>query len=59
MKPQKGAKITKNKIIIHPISDPRRDWDNAFKTMADKGDDALINGEENFSHSWDDEEWQW
>ena len=51
--------VEKNQIIIRPISDPRRDWDNAFKTMAAKGDDALIDGDENISHSWDDEEWQW
>ena len=51
--------VGKNQIVIRPISDPRRDWDHAFKAMADKGDDALINGEENLSHSWDDEEWQW
>lgn len=51
--------VEKNQIIIRPIPDPRKDWDNAFKTMADKGDDALINGDENISHSWDDEEWKW
>ena len=52
-------KVEKNQIIIRPISDPRGDWDNAFKTMADKGDDALINGDENISYSCDDEKWQW
>ena len=51
--------VKHNQIVIRPISDPRRDWEKAFKTMADRGDDVLINGEENLSHSWDDEEWQW
>ena len=51
--------VEKNQIIIRPVSNPREDWDDAFKTMADKGDDALIVGDENISHSWDEEEWQW
>jgi len=51
--------VEKNQIIIRPISNPRTGWDNAFKTMADRGDDALINGDDSISHSWDQEEWQW
>ena len=51
--------VEKNQIIIRPVANPREDWDDAFKTMADKGDDALIVGNENASHSWDEEEWQW
>ena len=51
--------VDKTQIIIRPISNPRPGWDNAFKSMAQNGDDALINGNDNISHSWDDEEWQW
>lgn len=51
--------VEKSQIIIRPISNPRAGWDNVFKAMAEKGDDTLINGEENISHSWDEEEWQW
>ena len=51
--------VENTQIIIRPISNPRSGWDNAFKTMAQKGDDVLINGNDNISHSWDDEEWQW
>lgn len=51
--------VKQNQIVIRPISNPRRDWEKAFKTIADRGDDVLINGDENLSHSWDDEEWQW
>ena len=51
--------VDKTHIIIRPISSPRSGWDNAFKTMAQNGDDSLINGNDNISHSWDDEEWQW
>jgi antitoxin MazE len=51
--------VEKNQIIIRPISSPRAGWDFAFKTMAEKDNDALIHGTENISHSWDEEEWQW
>ena len=51
--------VEKDKIVIRPILNPRADWDKAFKTMAGRGDDALVDGNENISHSWDEEEWQW
>ena len=51
--------VEKHQIIIRPVANPREYWDDAFKTMADQGDDILIVGSENISHSWDEEEWQW
>ena len=51
--------VDKTSIIIRPISNPRSGWDNAFQTMAQNCDDVFINGNNNISHSWDDEEWQW
>ena len=51
--------VEKNQIIIRPIANPREGWDDAFKSMAAKGDDTLIVGDENIYHSWDEEEWQW
>ncbi len=51
--------IDKNQIIIRPVSNPRDGWDDAFKAMADRGDDTIIDDAENISHSWDDDEWQW
>ena len=51
--------VDKNQIIIRPVSNPRAGWDDAFIAMAEKNDDVLLDGEENISHSWDEEEWQW
>jgi antitoxin MazE len=51
--------VEKNQIIIRSISNPRVGWDIAFKAMSQKNDDMLIDGTENISHSWDEEEWQW
>jgi len=38
--------VEKNQIIIRPISKPRAGWENAFKTMAETGDDEPIHGTE-------------
>ena len=51
--------VEQNQIIIRPVSNPRAGWDDAFKAMADRGDDTIIDDIENISHSWDDNEWQW
>jgi len=30
------------RIIIKPLSNPRKDWDKAFKNMHENGDDQLL-----------------
>ena len=39
-------------------SEPRMNWDIAFEKMAKRGDDVLLDPEE-YSTSWDQEEWEW
>ncbi|RPI78564.1 MAG: AbrB/MazE/SpoVT family DNA-binding domain-containing protein [Desulfobacteraceae bacterium] len=51
--------VEKTQIIIRPIFSPRLGWDEAFRKMAQKGDDILIDGNDPISNSWDEEEWQW
>lgn len=51
--------VEQNQIIIRPVLNPRAGWDDAFKAMADRGDDTIIDEAENISHSWDEDEWQW
>jgi antitoxin MazE len=34
--------LDKNKIIIKPISVPRKNWEKAFKKLAENGDDELL-----------------
>ena len=51
--------VEKDKIIIRPIISRRVGWENAFKAMAEAGDDKLEIEDERLSHSWDEEEWQW
>jgi antitoxin MazE len=51
--------VEDNQIIIRPSSNRREGWEQAFKEMAESGDDAPVIAEEDISHSWDEEEWQW
>lgn len=34
--------LEKGQIILKPISEPRKGWDNAFKKMNEDGDDQLF-----------------
>ena len=50
--------VEHNKIIIHAADSPRRDWEEAFATMTQHGDDALLDPDV-IEVEWDQEEWQW
>ena len=50
--------VVNHQITIRPAAHPREGWDEAFKAMAEAGDDKLLMGD-NLSHSWDEEEWEW
>ena len=48
--------VRNNELVIKPVKRPRHNWEQAFKIMAEKNDDALIE----FPNSkWDEEEWVW
>ena len=44
---------------VFEIRPPRKDWEEAFRTMAEAGDDALLDGETSTTTEWDTDEWQW
>ncbi len=50
--------VVNHQITIRPAAHLREGWDEAFKAMAEAGDDKLLMGD-NLSHSWDEEEWEW
>ena len=37
--------LEKGQIIIRPIAEPRKGWDQAFKEMHENGDDQLLIGD--------------
>ena len=37
--------LEKGQIIIRPVNEPRKGWDEAFKEMHENGDDQLLMGD--------------
>jgi antitoxin MazE len=50
--------VEQDQIIIRPVKNVRGGWDAAFRAMAENGHDGLVI-DDNISHSWDEEKWQW
>jgi antitoxin MazE len=48
-----------DQIIIRPVTYPRQGWDEAFKAMAERGDDQLLDADLTGQTRWDQEEWEW
>jgi len=48
-----------NQIIIRPVTYPRQGWDEAFREMAENGDDKLLGPDLTGQTHWDETEWQW
>ncbi len=46
-----------NQIVIRSANRPRQGWADAFRSMAARGDDVLL--DENVPTRWDKEEWRW
>jgi antitoxin MazE len=46
-----------DRLIIQPIAEPRRGWEEAFERMAQSGDDILIDPD--IGTEWDEAEWEW
>jgi antitoxin MazE len=47
------------RIIIRSTKQPRQDWERAFRVMAERGDDSLIDDGSLARTQWDEDEWQW
>lgn len=51
--------VQHRQIIIRAAERPRQGWEEAFRSMAEQEDDALLDPEVVSSREWDDEEWSW
>ena len=47
----------KDQLILRSCARPRRGWAKAFKEMAERGDDALMDADT--QNDFDDSEWEW
>ena len=48
-----------DQITIRPVSYPRQGWDEAFREMAERDDDHMLDTDLTGRSSWDQQEWQW
>jgi antitoxin MazE len=46
-------------LLITSAGQPRQGWSEAFRQMAQRGDDELLDGDLATSDSFDAESWEW
>lgn len=52
--------ILPDQLIVRSARPPRYGWDEQFRTMAEQGDDQLLDEEEVLTLTeWDEREWEW
>jgi antitoxin MazE len=47
-----------NGLVVRPVARPRAGWAAAFRKMAERGDDVLLDETLTFT-DWDKDEWKW
>ncbi len=50
--------VRKGRLVIRPVVEPRKGWEEAFRRMARKGDDRLLDREVGPLTRWDKREWK-
>jgi antitoxin MazE len=50
--------IQQHQLVIRPLRPPRYGWDEQFKSMAEHGDDRLMDDAVSLTQ-WDTDEWEW
>lgn len=48
-----------SQIVVRAPRDPREGWDEAFRKMAEAGDDTLLDADAGPLTEWDEAEWEW
>ena len=51
--------VTDDALVIRPVRKARANWAPAFQTMAQRGDDALLDEVAPSLSDWDEGEWEW
>jgi antitoxin MazE len=51
--------VKRDRLVIRSARKPRSGWDEAFREMAQRGDDALLDWKAPMPADWDKTEWEW
>jgi antitoxin MazE len=46
-------------LVLRGVRSVREGWAAAYASMAEQGDDILLDADELGNTSWDDEDWEW
>ncbi len=46
-------------LVVRPVGRARQGWNEAFRVMAERDDDTLLDGDVVVETSWEMDEWQW
>jgi antitoxin MazE len=59
LKDEVELEVRDGRLIIEAVGRPRAGWDERFRSMAERGDDRLLDAEAIETSSWDEGEWEW
>jgi len=59
LKDEVELKVQDHEILITTPQKPRAGWEEAFREMAKRGDDVLLDAPLVSLTRWDEEEWEW
>ena len=51
--------VLSNRLVVRSVNQPRRQWEEYFKGMAEAGDDQLLDDEPLLLTEWEESEWEW
>ncbi len=51
--------VEDDQLIVRPVVPTRANWEEAFRAMAEQGDDQLLEESELTLTQWEEEEWEW
>lgn len=51
--------VQDSQVLIRGMGKARRGWEDAFRDMAQLGDDRLVDGDLTGQSQWDEQEWEW
>lgn len=51
--------VMEGQLILRPLRRTRQGWDEAFRQMAERGDDRLLDESVTSLTQWDGDEWEW
>jgi antitoxin MazE len=51
--------VKDNRLVVSRVTGTRQGWSEAFKRMAERGDDLLLDADTIPASRWDEEEWEW